>query len=139
MSSTFFRANQSVKKASQNLCVERGPGYEIDPGPGLFVFRNLQLIDRWILSHCSETVSSLNENLSKADFHFVTKSIRHFIYTCLCDVYLVSFSQLQWESEYRRFGSEAQTKYLVGRTNEWVANPLGLRQKSALQINTRSA
>ena len=28
---------------------------------------------------------------------------------------------------------------MVGRTNEWVANPLGLRQTSALQIKTRSA
>ena len=32
-----------------------------------------------------------------------------------------------------------RTKYLVGRTNEWVANPLSLRQTSALQIKTRSA
>ena len=32
-----------------------------------------------------------------------------------------------------------RTKYLVGRTNEWVANPLGLWQTSALQIKTRSA
>ena len=31
------------------------------------------------------------------------------------------------------FCSKARTKYLVGRTNEWVANPLGLRQTSALQ------
>ena len=27
--------------------------------------------------------------------------------------------------------------YLVGRTNEWVTNPLGLRQTSAVQIKTR--
>ena len=32
-----------------------------------------------------------------------------------------------------------RTKYLVGRTNEWVANPLGPGQTSALQIKTRSA
>ena len=32
-----------------------------------------------------------------------------------------------------------RTKYLVGRTNEWVANPLGPLQTSALQIKTRSA
>ena len=32
------------------------------------------------------------------------------------------------------FGSQARTKYLVGRTNEWVANPLGLRQTNTLQI-----
>ena len=32
-----------------------------------------------------------------------------------------------------------QTKYLVGRTYEWVANPLGPGQTSALQIKTRSA
>ena len=32
------------------------------------------------------------------------------------------------------FGSLAWKKYLVGRTNEWVANPLGLMQASALQI-----
>ena len=29
--------------------------------------------------------------------------------------------------------------FLVGRTNELVANPLGLRQTSALQKKTRSA
>ena len=28
---------------------------------------------------------------------------------------------------------------MVGRTNEWVANPLGLRQTGELQIKTRSA
>ena len=32
-----------------------------------------------------------------------------------------------------------RTKYLVGRTNEWVANPIGPGQTSALQIKTRSA
>ena len=32
-----------------------------------------------------------------------------------------------------------RTKYLVRRTNELVANPLGLRQTSSLQIKTRSA
>ena len=35
--------------------------------------------------------------------------------------------------------SSAWTKSLVGRTNEWVANPLGPRQTSALLIKTRSA
>ena len=33
----------------------------------------------------------------------------------------------------------ARTKYLVGRANEWVANLLGPRQTSALQIKTKSA
>ena len=32
-----------------------------------------------------------------------------------------------------------RTKYWVGRTNEWVANPLGPGQTSELQIKTRSA
>ena len=37
------------------------------------------------------------------------------------------------------FRSLARMKYLVGGTNERVANPLGLRKTSALQITTRSA
>ena len=32
-----------------------------------------------------------------------------------------------------------RTKYLFGKTNEWVANPLGPGQTRALQIKTRSA
>ena len=32
-----------------------------------------------------------------------------------------------------------RTKYLVGRTNEWVANPLGPGQTSVLRIKTRPA
>ena len=31
-----------------------------------------------------------------------------------------------------------RTKYLVGRTNQWVANPPGPGQTSALQIKVRS-
>ena len=37
------------------------------------------------------------------------------------------------------FPRPEQSTYLVGRTNEWVANPVGLRQTRALQIKTRSA
>ena len=55
-----------------------------------------------------------------------------------------TYFQLKQAWLYSLFGSLAWMKYLVGRTNEWVANrylanPLGLRQTSALQIKTRSS
>ena len=48
-------------------------------------------------------------------------------------------------TQYMRWGHKAEClvaepdKVLVGELNEWVANPLGLGQTSALQIKTRSA
>ena len=49
-------------------------------------------MDRWILSQCTETISSVNASLTSGDFHFVTRSIRNFLYSNVCDVYLVSWT-----------------------------------------------
>ncbi len=42
----------------------------------------------WILSQCAATVDSVNQHLENKDFHHLTRTLRHFLYTCLCDNYL---------------------------------------------------
>ena len=41
-------------------------------------------------------------------------------------------------SNCKLFGALTRTKYLVVNFFEWLANPQGLRQTSALQIKTRT-
>lgn len=45
--------------------------------------------NRWIMSRCAVTVAECNDSLDKADFHVLTRALREFMYTNLCDVYLV--------------------------------------------------
>ena len=43
----------------------------------------------WILSRCSVAVNEVNLHLENADFHFLTRALREFLYSNLCDIYLV--------------------------------------------------
>lgn len=44
--------------------------------------------DLWILAQCAEVVKSAESHLENRDFHLLTRSLRQFLYSCLCDVYL---------------------------------------------------
>lgn len=46
--------------------------------------------NRWILSRLAVTVREVNEHLDNYDFHLTSQALRRFMYTNLCDVYLVS-------------------------------------------------
>ncbi len=50
--------------------------------------------DRWILSCCALTVRDVNEELARANFHMVTRSMRKLFYSHICDTYLVRFCEL---------------------------------------------
>lgn len=47
------------------------------------------LTDEWILSKCAFAVKEVNEHFENHDFHLVTRAIRRFLYSNVCDVYLV--------------------------------------------------
>ncbi|KAL1131113.1 hypothetical protein AAG570_012350 [Ranatra chinensis] len=47
------------------------------------------LMDKWILSKLSVAVNIINASIPNGDFHKSTTAIRDFLYSDLCDVYLV--------------------------------------------------
>ena len=49
-----------------------------------------RLEDQWILSKCAVAVKEVNGALEKHDFHMATRALRRFLYSNLCDIYLVS-------------------------------------------------
>ena len=48
----------------------------------------LRTEDKWILSRFATTVNEVNINLESRDFHLAARSLRSFLYTNLCDVYV---------------------------------------------------
>ena len=44
--------------------------------------------DQWILSRCGTTVSDVNGYFESRDFHLAARSLRTFLYSNLCDVYV---------------------------------------------------
>ena len=44
--------------------------------------------DKWILSRCASTVEEVNSYFEARDFHLAARSLRTFLYTNLCDVYV---------------------------------------------------
>jgi valyl-tRNA synthetase len=50
--------------------------------------------DKWILSRCAATVAEMHGHLEKREFPLMARCLRRFLYTNLCDVYLVSLLSL---------------------------------------------
>ena len=48
----------------------------------------LRTEDKWILSRFATTVKEVNMNFESRDFHLAARSLRLFLYTNLCDVYV---------------------------------------------------
>lgn len=48
------------------------------------------IMDKWILSRLSNMVTEVNKALNNADFFIATAAIKQFLYSELCDTYLVS-------------------------------------------------
>ena len=46
------------------------------------------LMDMWILSQMSTAVRNVNEGFEKRELSVVTRELRRFIYTDLCDTYV---------------------------------------------------
>ena len=67
-----------------NLAHERADGKELTPGPD---FRP-GLMDMWVLNQLAATVDSVNKHWEERELYFVTRDLRKFIYTDLCDTYV---------------------------------------------------
>ena len=71
------------------LCVDRVPGAlncDLDLNRD-----SLSKLDHWVLSRAAHMVSEVHRGLENSDFHIATTALRIFIYSELCDFYLVSF------------------------------------------------
>ena len=44
--------------------------------------------NRWLLSQCGSTVLKANAHYMNRDYHLLTRDLRQFLYTCMCDVYI---------------------------------------------------
>ena len=67
-----------------NLAHERAAGKDLSPGPD---FRP-GLMDMWVLNQLATAVDSVNKHWEARELHLVTKELRKFIYTDLCDTYV---------------------------------------------------
>lgn len=50
---------------------------------------NLTCMDLWILSKLSKLLKTVDTSLKNADFHDATGALKQFLYSELCDVYIV--------------------------------------------------
>ena len=62
-------------------------GLDVMTAPHL-IRTELEPMDRWIMSRLANVVVDIHQQMDNYDFHLVTKSLRTFFYTNLCDVYL---------------------------------------------------
>lgn len=58
-------------------------------------YEDLSVMDRWILSRLSWMVAEVNGALHRNDFHVATSALKQFLYSELCDVYVVSFGSIK--------------------------------------------
>lgn len=70
-----------------NLCRENKMFENI-----IFDKSNLTCMDLWILSKLSQMITKVNTSLENYDFHYATAALKQFLYSELCDVYIVSIA-----------------------------------------------
>ena len=87
----------------------------------LFYFR---FVDKWILSQCAETVAKANDHLQHLELHLLTRTLRHFLYSCLCDVYVEAVKKVLNDPNDPRFEATLRTLFLVLRTGLQLMHPL---------------
>lgn len=52
-------------------------------------YKDLDKMDKWILSRLSYMVDTVNANIQKYDFHVATSALKNYLYYEFCDTYLV--------------------------------------------------
>ena len=82
----FLLSHEKVKEADPNYISNIDEACNLD-----WIISNYDTLrpeDKWILSQYATTVKDVNCYLEKRDFHLVARSLRSFLYTNLCDVYV---------------------------------------------------
>lgn len=79
----------------------------------LFSSSNNSLINRWILSQAANAVIEVNQHWQNRDFHLITRSLRHYMYDSLCDVYLEAIKAELLDPSHVNFESNLQTLYMA--------------------------
>ena len=82
-------------------------------------------INQWILSQCADAVISIDKHWHNRDLHLVNRSIRQFLYSCLCDVYLESVKPVLNEPQRgSEFEDTLETFYVCLTTGLRLLHPL---------------
>ena len=84
----------------------------------------LSLSDRWILDQCAQTVKAVNGHWSGKQFHLLTRSLRHFMYSCLCDVYVEATKSILNEPNHPQFDPTLETLFTCLTTGLRLLHPL---------------
>ena len=82
----FLLSHERVKDAGPNYSFNINEACNLD-----WIISNYDTLrpeDKWILSQYATTVKDVNCYLEHRDFHLVARSLRSFLYTNLCDVYV---------------------------------------------------
>ena len=80
--------------------------------------------NQWILSQCAHAVIDIDQHWHNRDFHLMNKSLRQFLYFCLCDVYLESVKRVLNEPQHLEFEDTLQTLYVCLTTGLRLLHPL---------------
>ena len=83
-----------------------------------------RFVDKWILSQCAETVAKANDHLQHLELHLLTRTLRHFLYSCLCDVYVEAVKTVLNDPNDPHFEATLRTLFLVLRTGLQLMHPL---------------
>ena len=80
--------------------------------------------NQWILSQCAHAVIAIDQHWQNRDFHLLNRSIRHFLYSCLCDVYVESVKRVLNEPQHPEFDDTLRTLYVCITTGLRLLHPL---------------
>ena len=87
-----------------------------------YIFSSFE--NQWILSQCAHAVITIDQHWQNRDFHLLNRSIRHFLYSCLCDVYVESVKRVLNEPQHPEFDDTLRTLYVCITTGLRLLHPL---------------
>ena len=81
--------------------------------------------NQWILSQCASAVANANAHYMNRDYHLLTRGLRQFLYTCLCDVYIEAAKPaLNRPEDEVEFEATLQTLFIGMTTGLKLLHPL---------------
>ena len=69
-------------------------------------------------------MAKVNDYLEHLDFHLLTRTLRHFLYSCLCDVYVEAVKKVLSDPHHPHFETTLQTLFCTLITGLKLMHPL---------------
>jgi valyl-tRNA synthetase len=69
-------------------------------------------------------VDNVNRHLATREFHLLTRELRHFLYSCLCDVYMEAVKDVLNDPDHPQFEATLHTLFVCLTTGLKLLHPL---------------